>query len=89
MDEQRERELRQQGGNAKIDPRVYEKDRILSVTDTQQARLHAKALIDDRIRRLNQRLNDLHILKGLLPTQLTPEQDEALWNIISSTRESF
>lgn len=50
------------------------------------SRLNAKMFLDERIKRLSVRLHNLEEFRKMLPTELTPKQDEALWEILS-TRE--
>ncbi len=37
----------------------------------------------DKARRLHKEANDLERLAGALPTELNPEADRALWNLIT------
>ena len=44
-------------------------------------RQSGRAVINDVIHRLRRKADDLEKLANMLPAQLTPEQDQALWNI--------
>lgn len=52
----------------------------------QASRLNAKMYLDERIKRLSQKLYYLEEFRKMLPTELTPQQDLALWEVLS-TRE--
>lgn len=47
-------------------------------------RNNSKAVLRDQIERLRRQANNLQILHDTLPGMLTPEQDEAIWNIAVS-----
>jgi hypothetical protein len=49
-----------------------------------EKRQTAKAVIHDIIRRHRKRANDLEAMLSMLPEVITNEQDEALWNVLST-----
>jgi hypothetical protein len=51
-----------------------------------QTRQSAVGVIEDRIMGLRKQADDLERLLGILPRQLTREQDEALWSIFINSR---
>lgn len=53
-------------------------------TENTACRQKGKAVLRDIIHRLRRRADDLEKLYDMLPTNPTPEQDEALWEIACS-----
>lgn len=47
-------------------------------------RQNAKGVLRDKIARLRRAAADLQVLHDTLPEKLTPEQDDAIWNLATS-----
>lgn len=63
-------------------------DQPKSVTNAAQGyRMNAKGALAELIRRREYKTRNLRVVQALLPTELTQEQDEALWSLINELRE--
>jgi len=51
-------------------------------------RVSGKLFLTDRIAQLRNRANELETIYGMLPTVLTPEQDQAVWNLVAGINVS-
>lgn len=49
-------------------------------------RMNARATLQDRIQRLRREADHLEALNNLLPMQIPPEADEALWLLLAARK---
>lgn len=57
------------------------------ISDTCCGRKNAKVLLQRIINQKQHEVNDLKTIQAMLPTSLTPLQDEALWNHLSKLQQ--
>jgi len=72
------REMHHNNANSNIQLTMKEP---LSI-DTGPSRMTAKSIIEDHVKRHERRASQLRILLAALPSELTQEQDDAIWSII-------